>query len=62
MYYAICVMYVVLGVNNLIFARENDTYNLHTRSTTGASASIPNEPKSELITYKYKIPTQNSNL
>lgn len=25
MYYAICVMYVVLGVNNLIFARENDT-------------------------------------
>lgn len=35
MYYAICVMYVVLGVNNLIFARENDTYNLHTRSTTG---------------------------
>lgn len=34
MYYAICVMYVVLGVNNLIFARENDTYNLHTRSTT----------------------------
>lgn len=56
MYYAICVMYVVLGVNNLIFARENDTYNLHTRSTTG----IPNEPKSELITYK--IPTQNSNL
>lgn len=35
MYYAICVMYVVLGVDNLIFARENDTYNLHTRSTTG---------------------------
>lgn len=35
MYYAICVMYVVLGVNNLIFARENDTYNLQTRSTTG---------------------------
>lgn len=35
MYYAICVMYVVLGVNNLIFARENDTYNLHTRSTIG---------------------------
>lgn len=35
MYYAICVMYVVLGVNNLIFARENDTYNLLSRSTTG---------------------------
>lgn len=36
MYYAICVMYVVLGVNNLIFARENDTViHLHTRSTTG---------------------------
>lgn len=58
MYYATCVMYVVLGVNNLIFARENDTYNLHTRSTTGSG--IPNEPESELITYK--IPTQNSNL
>lgn len=59
MYYAICVMYVVLGVNNLIFARETHTIFIHEAQLV---YGIPNEPKSELITYKYKIPTQNSNL
>lgn len=62
MYYAICVMYVVLGVNIIIWflqGRMTHTIFIHeAQLVTG----IPNEPKSELITYKYKIPTQNSNL